>query len=132
MGAWGIKTFENDDSVDWLYELEESSNLSVISGALKEGDSEYIEAPEGCNILAASEILLALQGKPRIGLPENAEQWVSKNKGLDSRELNLDAIKALEKVVSENSEIKELWEETEDFEEWINDVTKMKSELSNS
>jgi len=59
MGAWGVKTFENDDSSDWLYDLEESNDLSVIEAALNEGGSDYIEAPEGCNILAAAEVKLS-------------------------------------------------------------------------
>ena len=30
MGAWGHDNFENDDASDWLYELAESEDLSVV------------------------------------------------------------------------------------------------------
>jgi hypothetical protein len=30
MGAWGHDSFDNDDAGDWVYELEESSDMSVI------------------------------------------------------------------------------------------------------
>ena len=129
MGAWGVKTFENDDSSDWLYDLEESSDLSVIETALNEADSEYIEAPEGCNILAASEVIAALQGKANVGFPENAAEWVSKNESLDSSHLNETAITALDKLLSDGSELKELWQESEDYSSWEKDVLGIKAAL---
>ncbi|MFC3150610.1 DUF4259 domain-containing protein [Litoribrevibacter euphylliae] len=130
MGAWGFKTFENDDSSDWLYELEESSDLTVIESAISEANEDYIEAPEGCNILAAAEIILALHGKAKESLPDNAEQWVSKNKSLDTSGLRDKAIQAIDKLLSDSSELKELWQETDDFEFWVKDVTSIKSALS--
>jgi hypothetical protein len=110
MGAWGHKTFENDDASDWLYELEESSDLSVIESALTfEG---YIEAPDGCNALAAAEILLALAGKPHSKLPENAAACVAEHSHLNSTKLFPVAAASLTQVLSDNSELKELWQET--------------------
>lgn len=53
MGAWGIKSFENDDASDWLYDLEESDDPSVIQKALQL-DMAYLEAPECCNALASA------------------------------------------------------------------------------
>jgi len=130
MGAWGIKTFENDDSSDWLYDLEESDDLSVLESALNEAEQDYIEAPEGCNILAAAEVILGLQGKGRE-LPENAQEWIEKNKGLNVSTLVTVAIKAVDAVLSDKSELFELWQDAEeDFENWKSDVESIKAALS--
>jgi hypothetical protein len=99
---------------------------------LNEFNADYIEAPEGCTILAAAEIIIALQGRPKDGLPENAAQWVSKNLSLDSTHLNNIAIQAIEKVLSDASELKELWEESDDFDTWLKDVTQIKTLLLSS
>lgn len=131
MGAWGHKTFENDDASDWLYELEESSDLSVIENALTFEDT-YIEAPDACNALAAAEILLAIAGKPHSELPENAAAWVAENTHLNSAPLFPVAAASLAKVLSDNSELKELWEETEEFASWKDDVKEIIAALHNS
>ncbi len=131
MGAWGIKTFENDDASDWIYDLEDTSDLSFIEATLKLPQDEYLESPDGCNILAAAEVILALQGKPRDGFPESAANWVASNTSLDTTSLTSLAVSSLEKVLSEESELKELWEETENFEEWKNDVLSIKATLQN-
>ena len=130
MGAWGIKTFENDTSLDWLFDLEKSSDLSILKLALNEADSDYIEAPEGCNILAVAEIILALSCKARPGLPEEAKKWVSENKSLDAGFLNAKAAEAVSKVLSSASELNELWQEAEeDYQAWVKDVTQIKMAL---
>jgi hypothetical protein len=65
MGAWDIGPFDNDDAADWLYVLEESSDVSTIAAALGVitdiGDG-YLEAPDCSNALAAVEIVAALRG----------------------------------------------------------------------
>ena len=47
MGAWGIGTFENDDAVEWLDELQASADRAVLQSAFEgtENGDEYLEAP---------------------------------------------------------------------------------------
>lgn len=120
MGAWGLQSFDNDDALDWLAELAESEDLSVLKAALV-CEEDYIESPEACNALAAGEVVLALLGKPRVELPEEAQEWVEHHR-LDAKPLVPLAIKILTQILGEDSELKELWEETEDFEAWQQDV----------
>lgn len=129
MGAWGINTFENDDAADWLYDLEESDDLSVIEETLKNAGSEYLEATEGCEILAASEIILTLMGNKRKNLPENAKEWVSNNKSLNPTKLKKKATKAIDKVLSKDSELNELWQESKKYKTWRENVEQLKSDL---
>ena len=133
MGAWGIKTFENDDAGDWLYDLEESNDLSVLKSAFEASREEYIEAPEGCSALAAAEVLLGLIGKPRENLPENARKWIESHKHLDGSVLTTEGASAVAAVVSDKSELKELWEEAgEDFSNWKIDVDQIRKLLADS
>ena len=95
--------------------MEESDDLSVIEETLAHAKTDYLEAPEGCEILAASEIILALLGNKRKKLPEIAKEWLSNNKKLDPTKLKKKAIKALDKVVSEDSELNELWQDSDKY-----------------
>ena len=131
MGAWDSNTFDNDDAADWLYELECCDDLSVIEQALQ-FEEDYIEAPEGCGALAAAEVVLALLGKARTGFPESAAEWVNNHKTLDANSLKDSAIKAVTLVLSEQSELVELWEETSDFSVWKKDVNEIRSILEDS
>ena len=101
MGAWGVKTFENDDASDWVYELEGTFGLSVIERALDLED-DYIEAPEGSEALAAAEVLLALKGKPRDNLPEEITIWIKRNNGLDATAIIPKAIDSVKKILSKD------------------------------
>jgi hypothetical protein len=35
MGAWGIGNFDNDDASDWVYELEEVEDMSLVEATLE-------------------------------------------------------------------------------------------------
>lgn len=129
MGAWGIKTFENDDASDWVYDLEKTSDLSLLRQTLELADCDYLEAPDGCNILAACEVILALMGKAGSGLPDEVTSWLSKNASLDATPLAGPAKASLARVLSQDSELKELWEETDDFQTWESGVLNIKSRL---
>ena len=45
MGAWGAGSFENDDAMDWVYELEEEG-LEAVTAALKAVAAAKPQAPE--------------------------------------------------------------------------------------
>jgi hypothetical protein len=94
MGTWGIKTFENDASLDWLYALEECDNTSALEDALNPEDVNDLDATNGEMILAASEVILGILKSPRERLPEGAIKWIKSHKKLEvsplvSRAVNL-------------------------------------------
>jgi len=111
-GAWGVGSFENDDALDWVYELEESSGFSALSAALRPvaTDKGYIDAPSGSYAIAAAEALAALIGEAPDGLPEEVLDWVKRQDQRPSGELLAEARKALKVVLDENrSELAQLW-----------------------
>ena len=121
-GAWGTGSFDNDDALDWVWELEESSGSSAIENALHPvaTSNAYIEAPSGSYAIAAAEALAALMGKPSESLPPEVTSWVKSQSFKPSAELLNMARSALANVSDESrSELAQLWKESGTaYDEW--------------
>ena len=129
-GAWGTGSFENDDALDWVWELEASTGSRVLDAALESAaDAEsYIEAPSGSYVIAAAEVLAVLVGKPSEGLPPEVMVWTKKQSFKPSSELLKTARLALANVMDEDrSELAQLWSDSGDlYQEWrsqLNDLS---------
>ena len=119
MGAWGIGSFDNDDAADWVYELEESSGAEAIRTALQAiSPDAYLEAPECSSALAAAEVVAALKGHPLATLPPEIVTWVADSNVEVDDELLSAALMAIHRIETE-SELRELWQETDDFNAWL-------------
>ena len=129
MGTWGLGNFDNDDAADWLYELEQSSDLAFVTSSLEQilRSDEYLEAPTCCNALAAAEIVAALNGKPATDLPDKAKAWVA-GKASPPADAVTKAKNALQRVRGE-SELRELWEESEELDAWAKVLDDLDSRL---
>lgn len=134
MGAWGIGIFENDDAVEWLDELQASADSSVLlQTTLEETENgdEYLEAPEGIQILCAGEIIAALQGQSAPDLPDAARDWVQEHKSLDVSSLIPIATRKIDQVLDDSSELCQLWQENKaDYPAWSESVLSLKTRLS--
>ncbi len=129
MGAWGTGNFENDDAMDWVAELETSPDTQLLSSAFNAVTSGGIpDSPVACVALAAAEVVAALRGKPDADLPEEVQNWVT-GKPEASTGLAESASTAVSRIL-ESSELRQLWEETDDFEEWCKVLTDLKVRLS--
>ncbi|GAA2841611.1 uncharacterized protein DUF4259 [Aminobacter aminovorans] len=125
MGAWGVKPFENDDAADFVAEFEQHG-VVAISRALDAGcgTGGYIEAPDGSVAVAAAAIVATAGGMSGF-LSESAEtalRSVSSWQALTG--LKAKAIKAVECIGGQNSELMELWNDAEPA-----DAAGFKSEL---
>lgn len=129
MGAWGVTVFENDDASDWLANLEKSEGHSLIYDALRAVvNAEYAEAPDCEAALAAAEIVAALRGLPHKSLPEEATAWVEEDHSLPPPDLLTLARQAVVRVRSE-SELKDLWAESEELEDWLKGLAELERRL---
>ena len=132
-GAWDIGPFDNDDALDWVWELSESKDLSVVSDALQAvSDSPgYLEAPTGSMAIAAAEVVAALRGNPRPQLPAEVSGWVSNFKGKVDDSLVESARQAIAAVKNvESSELAQLWSESGGvLEEWHTDLDSLSERL---
>ncbi len=131
MSAWGFGSFENDDAADWVADLVEMNDETLIDEAFEralEAKSGYVEAPEASCALAAAEVVAALRGKPAIELPEEVRGWVE-GKGAPSDERLKSARQAVA-AVRKTSELRDLWEEQEELEDWEPVVQDLERRLS--
>ncbi len=123
MGTWAIDAFGNDDACDWVFGLDECNDLSLVEEALNkvlvEG-AEYLESPDACEVLAAIEVIARLQGNwgEKNAYSKSMDAWVEKTKLVPSKELASKAHKVIERILADDSELRELWQESEEFDEW--------------
>lgn len=126
MGAWGLGNFENDDALDFAYEVSNSQSKELLLNVLNAifAESDYLDAPVCTGALASAEVILAGLAKDFQRVPPEIKAWVLKKRGLFSKkEISFDksdaelATKAIERIL-QSSELKELWEETDQYEEW--------------
>lgn len=119
MGAWGPRSFENDVAVDWIGDLSEWSTFGGVAGALDAviaDKAEYLDADVCEEGIAAAEIVAATAGAPSRDLPDEAAAWA---RGKPRPDATLIA-KAIDMIgaVREKSELRELWENSDDFADW--------------
>ena len=108
MGAWGPGPFENDAALDFIYEIQSSTDLVR---AFEQADSDYVEVDEGSAIIVAAECVAALCGSPRPDLPEELANQIA---GFPKPGPNLLALARQSlAAVRTDSELAELWDEGE-------------------
>jgi len=131
MGTWGYNTFENDSASDWLFDLEaEGMDLLQRSLSPKMTGNDFLDADSGVGILAAAEIIYGVLSSPREGLPDDAVKWINANKDADVACFKPLCEGQLGRVLSEQSELRQLWQENdEDFENWKTNVESLRDAL---
>ena len=134
MGAWGVKSFENDDAADWVLELTDQGGQLVretLDAALQDVDEDGLEASACCEAIAAAEIVAAAKTGDKSRLSDSA---IAAFAALPAAELaapeNLVlANESLERIKT-HSELRELWSETDDFDNWTSDITSLQQRLN--
>lgn len=120
MGAWGIRSLENDEALDWISGLEAAPDGAAVVAALTEvlDDGKFVSAPDGAIAVAAAELVAAGVGRPLSGTDgARISALAARIAGLD-RELDL-ARRALAGVADPTrSELHEQHHEGEDGAAW--------------
>ena len=133
MGAWGFGSFENDDAGDFLTDLAESGDLSLIREILDNvvTSTEYVEAPDASQAIVAAEAIAAALGRPTLAgqNEEELQSWVTRIRPKIDPDLVSKAKDALTRILAPNSELLELWEEADEFSDWQATVTDLSRQL---
>lgn len=160
MGAWGAGSFDNDTAMDWAGTFvdadegmpEEDDDEALTKEALIIGplatlaespEDEYIEADLASEAVAAGEIVAAIFGLPSADLLKAAKDpeaegntlgqlmaWVSTT-GSELKErsdLRVLAREAVGRVL--DSELSELWEDSDSGDEWKRAVEDLRKRLA--
>lgn len=129
MGAWGTGHFDNDDALDLVAELEQEG-LNAVQRALDDasGNEEYLQADLAAKLLAAAEVLAALIGKPSSELPEAVADWIAVHRKQPAQHLLMATRQSLD-WIAEDSELTELWQESDEFAEWQQKLADLRARL---
>jgi Domain of unknown function (DUF4259) len=119
MGASSYLAFENDDAYDWLYELEDAEDNSILvntfDAVLNAGD-DYVQIPEASKAIAAAEVVAALLGREAMSLPTAVLKWIQ-----GQNEVHLTVVEKARNAVNRvlaNSEVQEAWQDSDDYSNW--------------
>jgi hypothetical protein len=136
VGAWDAGPFDNDDAADFVGEFDEAPRVAIIKASLEKIASAepdaYIEAPE-CSEAVAAAALIALTSEVSTDVIRESSLAILKAlHGTEKTQLAGIALKALARVGA-NSELKELWDESEDEaarEAWYSSIRTLQSTLA--
>jgi hypothetical protein len=131
MGAWGIGTFENDTACDFAAEVAEASGLVVLEQALDRvlASTNYLEARDAEEGLAAADIVARLNGSPGDRDAYTAEIDVERSRTTPSEALIEKARRSVTRILTEPSELLQLWQVSGDFGAWKDSVKEVSRRL---
>ena len=135
MGAWDVGPLDNDAAVDFLSEWQETEDYDHLDELLTEIldlGGAYIESDLGQAVVAAGYIVAAVVNENQGSVfedDEESEDWIMV---LPEPEVALltKLVKSLRRILKPESEVREVWEETDDFDSWKASVAEIISELT--
>ncbi len=134
MGAWSHEPFGNDTACDWAYELEGQRDFShtarTIQSVLDNG-AGYLEVSPATEAVAAAEVLARSLGRgtQHDTYTEDVDAWLATVDAKPSSELLRLADQALSRILGPDSELRELWEESQEFDAWKASVETLQAAL---
>lgn len=131
MGTWALDAFGNDYAMDWAQDLQEYKTLELVETTLDnviDSTGAELEAPFAAEALAALDVIARLLGKPGAADPATAEvdEWVAACKKKVTPPLLEKARLAFDKIVAETSELRQLWQDSDHFDDWQQDVAALR------
>lgn len=134
MGAWSGEPFGNDTAADWAWELDAQDDWQVVHDALNDAvtSTEYIDAEVATNAIAAAEVVAQGLGRATQddGYTESVALFVARASKPTEKIVEL-AVAALAAASGPNSELTDLWAES-DGAEWSEANTRLKEALDSS
>ncbi|MDO7853272.1 DUF4259 domain-containing protein [Hymenobacter convexus] len=118
MGAWGHRNFDNDMAADYLAGLREGLSEADLVATLEAAvEDDYLDADAASEALAAAEIIAANQQKPAADFPPDALTSAAAIRIAEPELVKKLARKAVKAILKE-SELRELWEESDEYKDW--------------
>ncbi|WP_195985578.1 DUF4259 domain-containing protein [Clostridium sp. D33t1_170424_F3] len=133
MGAWNYAVFDDDTAYDALDDIMASSNIIADMEWYFDAviHAEYVDYDEGHYALVSAAVIdSAINGTHHRCDVDHYFKWTESLTHLDFSSLKQKAIKAIDAVLSNNSELKELWEENEElYPLWRKDKRSIQEKL---
>ena len=131
MATWALDAFGNDYAMDWAQDLQEYKTLELVETTLDnviDSTEAELEAPFAAEALAALDVIARLQGRPGAPDPPTAEvdEWVAACRKKVTPQILDKARLAFERILSDASELRQLWQESEHGDEWQAEVAALR------
>ncbi|MGW4721496.1 MULTISPECIES: DUF4259 domain-containing protein [unclassified Streptomyces] len=132
MGTWDIGPFDSDTAADFSYRVDEApaeKKAEVLRGTFREvtgTGGEYLDADLAVEAIASAALLAA---QCPGGEPVTTSYGPKEPLPVLPAALRPEAVAALDRVLTEPSELLELWEES-DGEEWKAGVRGLRAVLA--
>lgn len=123
MGTWSHEPFGNDTANDWAYELEDQKDFTLVAQAIQEvldNGSAYLDSDIAVNAVAAAEVLAKALGRgtQTDAYTKKVDAWLASVTAKPAAELLSKARDALRRILGPDSELRELWEDSDELESW--------------
>jgi hypothetical protein len=122
MGTWDVGPFDNDTAADWCGDLHDAvpaQRTALVRGALTavvDNGDDYLDSDLAVEAIAAAAIVASqLPGGARITSPYAPDFLLEGGKLAVPDDLPTLAVQALGRIVGEDSEWRELWEESDGY-----------------
>lgn len=133
MGAWNYGVFDDDTAYDALSDLKASAEM--IADMEKYFDAvigaEYVDYDEGHYALVSAAVIdSVINDIPHRCDEDDYFEWTKSLKHLDFSPVKQKAVQAIDAVLSDNSELRELWEENAElYGAWREDKLSIQKRL---
>ena len=122
MGTWDVGPFDNDTAADWsgdLHDAAPAQRTALVRGALTavlDNGDDYLDSDLAVEAIAAAAIVASqLPGGARITSPYAPDFLLEGGKLEVPDDLPALAVQALDRIVGDDSEWRELWEESDRY-----------------
>ncbi|MGY3064631.1 hypothetical protein ACVWZD_008953 [Streptomyces sp. TE3672] len=131
MGTWDIGPFDNDTAADFGGDLDEAAaeeREAMVRSVLKRaaGPVDFLGIYDGERAVAAVALVVAQHPD---GDPACSNYGPSEPLPELPADLRMLAVDALDQVVSNRSELAELWAEATNWSKWRQDITRLRDVL---
>lgn len=135
MGTWSHEPFGNDSACDWAYGLSEHKDFSLVAEAIQnvlENSQDYLDADLAVEAIAAAEVLAKAMGRgtQTDAYTADVDTWLRSIADKPSSELLTKTQDALTRITGSDSELRGLWEESDDFGSWESSVKALQKAIS--
>lgn len=135
MGTWDIGFFDNDMACDWENSLKDSKDMAKIRKPFEKvisNKDDTLDIDLANRALASAEALCRLIHKDgeRTSYTTHIDAWVDDFSQVISPEYKELAIKAVELIIKDDSELKQYWKLRGELDSWLPKVSNLLQRLT--
>ncbi len=142
MATWGVKSFENDISIDFIEKIFDKGKFLIkkkIQEVINFPATKILNTQICEEALCAIEFIAAAKDNASTDFPVEAKEWMYSYDLFDYRtpfnkyfikhyDIINDSIQAIDRILT-SSELKTLWMDTSEYKNWLNVMEDLKQRL---